>query len=118
VRSDLILGRRRSGAQSLECARRLVAHALHAIERYAVDADGLWLDLTLTLDDPATLAKPLVVTKRWVRAPRARIAHHDYDVMSAGSTGVFAEYLDRDVEAALEAARCGGYMSPSGPRVT
>jgi hypothetical protein len=68
--------------------------ALRTVERYSVSADGRWLDLVLTLDDPATLAKPLVVTKRWVRAPRARIARHACDVMSAGLGGVFAEYLD------------------------
>ena len=74
--------------------------ALHAVERYSVSADGRWLDLTLTLDDPATLVKPLVVTKRWVRAPRARILHYGCDVMSAGLSGVFAEYLDpRIIEA-------------------
>jgi hypothetical protein len=74
--------------------------ALHAVERYSVSADGRWLDLTLTLDDPATLVKPLVVTKRWLRTPRARILHYGCDVMSAGLSGVFAEYLDpRIIEA-------------------
>jgi hypothetical protein len=68
--------------------------ALHALERYSVSADGQWLALELTLDDPATLAKPLVVTKRWRRTPHQRIAQHVCDVMSAGLGGVFAEYLD------------------------
>ncbi len=68
--------------------------ALRAIERYSVSADGLRLDLELTLDDPATLAKPLVVTKRWLRTPGARTRQHGCDVMSAGLSGVFAEYLD------------------------
>ena len=68
--------------------------ALRAIERYSISADGRWLELELTLDDPETLAEPLVVTKHWLRAPGARIAQHRCDVMSAGLTGVFAEYLD------------------------
>jgi hypothetical protein len=68
--------------------------ALHATERYAVSADGRWLDLELTLTDPSVFATPLVVTKRWVRAPGARIMRHGCDVMSAGLSGVFAEYLD------------------------
>jgi hypothetical protein len=67
---------------------------LRAIERYSVSADGRWLELELTLEDPATLYEPLVVTKRWVRAPHARIAQHRCDVMSGGLSGVFAEYLD------------------------
>ncbi len=68
--------------------------ALHTIELYSVSPDGRWLDLELTLVDPVTLAKPLVVTKRWLRTPGARIMHHGCDVMSAGLGGVFAEYLD------------------------
>lgn len=74
--------------------------ALRAVERYSVSADGRWLDLELTLHDPATLVGPLVVTKRWLRTPRARLAHHGCDVMSAGLGGTFAEYLDpRFIEA-------------------
>ena len=68
--------------------------ALRTTERYSVSDDGRSLDLELTFDDPATLAKPLVVTKRWLRTPRARIMHHGCDVMSAGLGGVFAEYVD------------------------
>jgi hypothetical protein len=76
--------------------------ALRAVERYSVSADGRWLDLTLTLDDPATFVEPLVVTKRWLRTPRARIMHHGCDVMSTGLSGVFAEYLDPSI---IEARR-------------
>ncbi len=68
--------------------------ALRAIERYSVSADGRSLDLELAFHDPATLAMPLVVTKRWLRTPRARIMQHGCDVMSTGLGGVFAEYLD------------------------
>jgi hypothetical protein len=79
---------------------------LHATERYSVSADGRWLELTLTLDDPATFSTPLVVTKRWVRAAGARIAHNGCGGMAAGLGGVFAEYLDpRLVEAARRAVR-------------
>jgi hypothetical protein len=68
--------------------------ALHTIELYSVSPDGRWLDLEFTLVDPVTLAKPLVVTKRWLRTPGARIMRHGCDVMSAGLSGVFAEYLN------------------------
>lgn len=78
--------------------------ALRALERYSVSADGQWLVLELTLDDPATLARPLVVTKRWRRTPHERIAQHSCDVMSAGLTGVFAEYLDPRIIDARRAA--------------
>ena len=71
--------------------------ALRAIERYSVSADDRWLDLELTFDDPATFAKPLVVTKRWLRTPRARILQYGCDVMSAGLSGAFAEYLDPSI---------------------
>jgi len=80
--------------------------ALRATERYSVSIDGGSLILMLKLDDPATLAEPLVVTKRWLRAPHARIAHYGCDVMSAGLGGVFAEYLDpRVIEARRPAFR-------------
>ena len=74
--------------------------ATHATERYSVSIDGGSLLLMLTLDDAETLAEPLVVTKRWLRAPHGRIANYRCDVMSAGLGGVFAEYLDpRVIEA-------------------
>ena len=74
--------------------------ALRATERYSVSIDGRSLLLMLKLEDPGTLAEPLVVTKRWLRGPQARIAHYRCDVMSAGLGGVFAEYLDpRVIEA-------------------
>jgi hypothetical protein len=74
--------------------------ALHATERYSVSIDGRSLILLLTLEDPATLAEPLVVTKQWLRAPHARIARYGCDVLSAGLRGVFAEYVDpRVIEA-------------------
>jgi hypothetical protein len=68
--------------------------ALRATERYSVSIDGRSLLLLLTLHDPATLTEPLVVTKRWLRAPHSRIASYRCDVMSAGLGGVFADYLD------------------------
>jgi hypothetical protein len=74
--------------------------ALRATERYSVSIDGSSLVLMLKLDDPATLAEPLVVTKRWLRTPDARIARYGCDVMSAGLGGAFAEYVDpRVIEA-------------------
>jgi hypothetical protein len=71
--------------------------ALRATERYSVSIDERSLLLLLTLEDPATLSEPLVVTKRWLRKSHARIAHYSCDVMSAGLGGVFAEYLDARV---------------------
>jgi hypothetical protein len=68
--------------------------ALQATERYSVSIDGRSLLLLLTLEDPATLAGPLVVTKRWLRAAHSRIVSYRCDFMSAGLGGVFAEYLD------------------------
>lgn len=68
--------------------------ALRAVERYSISEDDRWLELTLTFDDPAMLAQPLVVMKRWLRTPRARILQYRCDVMSAGLRGVFAEYVD------------------------
>jgi hypothetical protein len=68
--------------------------ALRATERYSVSIDGRSLLLLLTLEDPATLAEPLVVTKRWLRAAHAQIVSYRCDVMSAELGGVLAEYLD------------------------
>jgi hypothetical protein len=67
---------------------------LRAVETYAVSDDGRWLDLTLELHDPETLREPLVVTKRWRRAPGARLASHYCDIMSGQLGPVFAEYVD------------------------
>jgi len=80
--------------------------ALRATERYSVSIDGRSLLLMLKLEDPVTLAEPLVVTKRWLRASHARIALYRCDVMSAGLGGVFAEYVDpRVIEARRPAFR-------------
>jgi hypothetical protein len=80
--------------------------ALRATERYSVSVDGRSLLLLLTLEDPATLAEPLMVTKRWLRAPHSRIASYGCDIMSAGLGGVFAEYLDsRLIDARRPAAK-------------
>ena len=80
--------------------------ALRTVERYSVDADGRTLELVLELEDPQTFVQPLVVTKRWLRAPGARLASYRCDVMAAGLEGVFAEYLDpRKVDARRRAAR-------------
>jgi hypothetical protein len=70
------------------------SEALRATERYSLGLNGRSLELVLELDDPETFTRPLVVTKRWLRAPRARRAAYQCDVMSGGLEGVFAEYLD------------------------
>jgi hypothetical protein len=42
---------------------------LTAVERYTVHEDPHRLELTLTLTDPVTFTKPLVVTKTWLYTP-------------------------------------------------
>jgi hypothetical protein len=42
---------------------------LTAVERYTVRDDPRRLELTLTLTDPVTFTKPLVVTKTWLYTP-------------------------------------------------
>lgn len=42
---------------------------LTAVERYVVRDDPRRLELTLTLTDPVTFTKPLVVTKTWLYTP-------------------------------------------------
>lgn len=42
---------------------------LTAVERYVVRDNPRRLELTLTLTDPATFTKPLVVTKTWLATP-------------------------------------------------
>lgn len=42
---------------------------LRGIERYTVRDDPRRLEVTLTLEDPVTLTKPLVVTKTWLYTP-------------------------------------------------
>jgi hypothetical protein len=42
---------------------------LRAVERYALREDPRRLELMLTLEDPVTFTKPLVVTKTWIYTP-------------------------------------------------
>lgn len=42
---------------------------LKGVERYVVRDNPRRLELTLTLDDPVTFSKPLVVTKTWIYTP-------------------------------------------------
>jgi len=42
---------------------------LKGVERYTVRENPRRLELTLTLDDPATFTKPMVVTKTWLYTP-------------------------------------------------
>jgi hypothetical protein len=46
---------------------------LTAVERYTVHQDPHRLELTLTLTDPVTFTKPLVVTKTWLYTPDVEI---------------------------------------------
>lgn len=43
--------------------------ALKGVERYTVRDDPRRLEVTLTLEDPATFTEPLVVTKTWLYTP-------------------------------------------------
>jgi hypothetical protein len=42
---------------------------LTAVERYTVRDNPRRLELTLTLTDPVTFTKPLVITKTWLYTP-------------------------------------------------
>ena len=46
---------------------------LTAVERYTVQQNPHRLELTLTLTDPVTFTKPLVVTKTWLYTPEVEI---------------------------------------------
>lgn len=46
---------------------------LTAVERYTVHENPRRLELTLTLTDPVTFTKPLVVTKTWLYTPEVEI---------------------------------------------
>ncbi len=46
---------------------------LTAVERYVVRDDPRRLELTLTLTDPVTFTKPVVITKTWLYTPNAEI---------------------------------------------
>jgi hypothetical protein len=67
---------------------------VNATERYSVSTDGRWLELKLELKSSGKGAGPIVLTKRWLRTPNARIAAHSCDVMSAGLEASLADYLD------------------------
>ena len=74
------VGRIESGALIVETTRvtpdlisdaLLAGHSgeLTAVERYVVRDNPRRLELTLTLTDPATFTKPLVITKTWLYTP-------------------------------------------------
>jgi hypothetical protein len=74
------VGRIQNGALIVETTRvtpdlisdsSLAGHSgeLAAVERYTVRDNPRRLELTLTLTDPATFTKPLVVTKTWLYTP-------------------------------------------------
>jgi len=65
-----------------------------ATERYSVSADGRWLELRLALASTDKTGRPLVLTKRWLRTPSARIASNGCDAMSSGLDASLADYLD------------------------
>jgi hypothetical protein len=46
---------------------------LKGVERYTVHDNPRRLELTLTLEDPVTFTKPLVVTKTWLYTPDVEI---------------------------------------------
>ena len=50
---------------------------LTAIERYTRSADGSRLDLEVTLQDPPTLRKPMVMARAWTWAPTEAIYPYD-----------------------------------------
>jgi hypothetical protein len=74
------VGRVENGALIVETTRvtpdvisdsSLAGHSgeLTAVERYTVHDDPHRLELTLTLTDPVTFTKPLVITKTWLYTP-------------------------------------------------
>jgi hypothetical protein len=74
------VGRIDSGALVVETTRMTpdlisdatqVGHSgeLKAVERYTVRDDPRRLELTLTLSDPVTFTKPMVITKIWLSTP-------------------------------------------------
>ena len=78
------VGRVENGALIVETARvtpdllsdtSQVGHSgeLTAVERYTVRDDPHRLELTLTLTDPATFTKPVVVTKTWLYTPNVEL---------------------------------------------
>jgi hypothetical protein len=78
------VGRVENGALVVETARvtpdllsdsTQVGHSgeLTAVERYVVRDNPRRLELTLTLTDPVTFTKPMVVTKTWLYTPNVEI---------------------------------------------
>jgi hypothetical protein len=67
---------------------------VNATERYSVSADGRWLMLTLHVRSGGKNERAVLLTKRWLRTPNARIAPHGCDVMSAGLEASLADYID------------------------
>ncbi len=91
------IGRVEGGALVVETYRvtgKARGAELRATERYSVSADGRWLDLVLEVRDADGSAQPLVVTKRWLRTPGARLAQPYCDVQAAGLEASFADYVD------------------------
>jgi hypothetical protein len=46
---------------------------LRGVERYTLHDDPRRLELTLTLEDPATFTKPLIITKTWLYTPEVEL---------------------------------------------
>lgn len=78
------VGRVENGALIVETARvtpdlisdqSLAGHSgeLTAVERYEVRDNPRRLELTLTLTDPVTFTKPLVITKTWLATPNVEL---------------------------------------------
>ena len=78
------VGRVENGALVVETSRvtpdllsdsTQVGHSgeLTAVERYALRDNPRRLELTLTLTDPVTFTKPVVVTKTWLYTPSVDI---------------------------------------------
>ena len=55
---------------------------LRIVERYTVSDDGDWLFLTLRIEDPATLAAPLLLIKSWRRTPDVELLPYSCDAVS------------------------------------
>jgi hypothetical protein len=70
------------------------AARVNATEHYSVSADGRWLTLTLEVRSGGKNERPVLLTKRWLRTPNARIAAHGCDAMSAGLEASLADYVD------------------------
>lgn len=55
---------------------------LRAVERYTRSADGSWLRLEATFEDPVMLAEPMVYRKVWRYTPDVELLEHDCETIS------------------------------------